>query len=266
MALTIRVLLENRRAAGADARLQVKAGLSLLLQDESDSVLFDTGPDGSFLHNAALMGVDLSALTATVLSHGHYDHCGGVPWLADNSRIICHPRIAEERYSALRLPGLTRKIKKLSREVDYARHRVEYHRGPVALSERFIWSGEITVPAPKAYGVITGDRDATDYVTDEGALIYKSDRGLVIIVGCGHRGLINIVRHCQQVTGITRIHALMGGFHFRSASPWTLWRVRQFLQQQQPDKLMGCHCTGRWGRWWLPAVTAPATGETIVLE
>jgi metal-dependent hydrolase (beta-lactamase superfamily II) len=56
--------------------------------------LFDTGPDGGFMHNAAQMGVDLTHLTAVVLSHGHYDHCGGVPWLADNSRIICHPQIA----------------------------------------------------------------------------------------------------------------------------------------------------------------------------
>lgn len=71
MALTFKVLLENRRAASANPSLLAKAGLSLLLQDETASVLFDTGPDGSFLHNARLMGVDLSTITATVLSHGH---------------------------------------------------------------------------------------------------------------------------------------------------------------------------------------------------
>jgi len=87
MALTLKVLLENRRAAGANPLLQAKAGLSLLIEDETTSILFDTGPDDSFLHNAALMGVDLSRITATVLSHGHYDHCGGVAWLPDNSRI-----------------------------------------------------------------------------------------------------------------------------------------------------------------------------------
>ena len=90
MALTLTVLLENRRAAGAGKTLLAKPGLSLLVQDETTTILFDTGPDGSFMHNAAQMGVDLTHLTAVVLSHGHYDHCGGVPWLADNSRIICH--------------------------------------------------------------------------------------------------------------------------------------------------------------------------------
>ena len=88
MTLTLRVLLENHLASDADSRLRNRAGLSLLLQDETTSVLFDTGPDDSFLHNAALMGVSLDNLTATVLSHGHYDHCGGVPWLTEKSNYL----------------------------------------------------------------------------------------------------------------------------------------------------------------------------------
>lgn len=83
MSITISVLLENRPNHNAKSSLRAKAGLSLFIQDENDSILFDTGPDDSFLHNAGLMGVDLTCLTAAVLSHGHYDHCGGVPWLPD---------------------------------------------------------------------------------------------------------------------------------------------------------------------------------------
>ncbi len=149
MTLTINVLLENRRAAGADKALIAKAGLSLLVQDESDSVLFDTGPDGSFLQNAAQMGINLDNLTATVLSHGHYDHSGGVPWLPDNSRIVCHPGVQDVRYAAVNLLGRVKKIKRLSPEVDYSRHAMELTRTPVQISERFLWSGEIEVPAPK---------------------------------------------------------------------------------------------------------------------
>ena len=175
MALTLRVLLENRRAAGANPLLQAKAGLSLLIEDDTTSILFDTGPDDSFLRNAALMGVDLSRITATVLSHGHYDHCGGVAWLPDNSRIICHPQVGDERYAALKVLGHTRKIKKLSLDIDYSRHRMQYSREPLAIGDRFMWSGEIAVPAPRAYGVIAGENAAVDYVIDEGVLIYKSD-------------------------------------------------------------------------------------------
>ncbi|WP_333496967.1 MBL fold metallo-hydrolase [Kluyvera sp. CHPC 1.251] len=263
MALTLRVLLENHLARGADSGLRAKAGLSLLLEDETSSILFDTGPDDSFLHNATQMGISLDNLTATVLSHGHYDHCGGVPWLPDNSRIICHPTIGNERYAVLNVAGRSHKIKKLSLEIDYARHRMEYTRAPLHISDRFIWSGEIAVDKPQAYGV-TGDE--TDYVIDEGVLIYLSEHGLVIITGCGHRGIINIVRHCQRITGIDKVHAIIGGFHLRCASPRTLWQVRQFLQQLKPDKVMGCHCTGAWAKLWLPEIISPATGDTFVFE
>ena len=91
--------------------------------------------------------------------------------------------------------------------------------------------------------MIAGENAAVDYVIDEGVLIYKSDRGLVIVTGCGHRGIVNIVRHCQKITGIDRIHALIGGFHLRCASPHALARP-PFLRQHQPEKIMGCHCTG----------------------
>lgn len=113
MALRIRVLLENHKGAGADKSLKVRPGLSLLVEDESTSILFDTGPDGSFMQNALAMGIDLSDVSAVVLSHGHYDHCGGVPWLPDSSRIICHPDIARERYAAMTFLGITRKNKKI---------------------------------------------------------------------------------------------------------------------------------------------------------
>lgn len=265
MPITISVLLENRLNANAQNSLRAKAGLSLLIQDKNDSILFDTGPDDSFLHNAALMGIDLTHLTAVVLSHGHYDHCGGVPWLAENCRIVCHPLVAKKRYSAVRFSGFTARIKKLSLNNDYSRYRMEYSSTPLHLGERFIWSGEIPVAHPSAYGVI-GEKNATvDYVKDEGVLIYKSDRGLVIFIGCGHRGLIDIVHHCQRITGVNHIHALFGGFHLRSASPRKLWAIRQFLHDLNPDKIMGCHCTGKWGSLWLPNSVTPATGDVYVL-
>lgn len=266
MALLVKVLLENRLGEGQDNTLKVKPGLSLLLEDETSRVLFDTGPDDSFMQNARRMGVSLSDLTATVLSHGHYDHCGGVPWLPDNSRIICHPQVGQSRYSALTAVGRSWKIKKLSREIDYSRHRMEYSRQPLIIGGRFMWSGEIDVAHPRAYGVLEGERQRTDYIADEGVLIYRSPRGLVIICGCGHRGLIDTISHCQKITGVRQIHAIIGGLHLRTAPPWEIRRLKQFLHQQKVEKVLACHCTGSWGRWWLSADSAPATGDTIVLE
>lgn len=265
MPIKISVLLENRLNSGTKNLLQAKAGLSLLIQDENDSVLFDTGPDDSFVHNADLMWCDLTSLTAAVISHGHYDHCGGVPYLPSKCRIVCHPQVANERYSALKFSGYTARIKKLSLNNDYSRFRMEYSSAPLHIGERFMWSGEIPVSKPRAYGVIGCKDTEADYVKDEGVLIYKSDRGLIIFIGCGHRGLIDIVHHSQRITGINHVHALFGGFHLRCASPRKLWAIRKFLRDLKPDKIMACHCTGKWGSLWLPEAVAPRTGDIYFL-
>lgn len=73
-----------------------------------------------------------------------------------------------------------------------------YTRDPLPIGENFIWSGEIPVVAPEAYGIFGGHDAEPDSILDEGVLIYQSTKGLVIITGCGHRGIANIVRHCQN--------------------------------------------------------------------
>lgn len=123
---------------------------------------------------------------------------------------------------------------------------MEYTREPLAISDRFLWSGEISVATPQAYGVISEKTPQPDYISDEGVLIYKSDRGLVIITGCGHRGIENIVRHCQNITGVNQIYALVGGFHLRTASP---------LSYGEPDNLLSNNNQKNYS-----AVIAPVRG------
>ncbi|GKW41951.1 MBL fold metallo-hydrolase [Pectobacterium carotovorum subsp. carotovorum] len=266
MTLKMSVLVDNHKAVGADNNLITRPGFSLLLRSGTDSILFDTGPDDTFLHNAKLMGISLDSLSAVVLSHGHYDHCGGVKWLLDNTKIICHPNINSKRYAALDFMGHIKKVKSLSVNNDYSRFAMQYTRVPFQISEKLIWSGEIKVDNPVAYGYLEKEESVPDYIDDEGALIYLSSKGLVIITGCGHRGIINIVRHCQNITGVRHIHALVGGFHLRRASVMKLLEIRRFLKIINPDFIMGCHCTGHWGRLWLPECSHPATGSEIVIS
>lgn len=262
MSLTITVLLENNKS---NNNLIAKPGLSLLLEDECNRVLFDTGPDGSFSHNAQNMGINLNDLTAVVLSHGHYDHCGGVPWVTKGTRIICHPGVNDKRYAAVHVMGREMKMKQLSADVEFAHHKMEYTREPLSIGKRFLWSGEVDVPEPKAYGLLEGDPCQPDYIDDEGILIYRSAQGLIIFTGCGHKGLINIIRHCQKVTGDNRIYAIVGGFHLRCAFPRKLLEVRHFIQELKPRWVLGCHCTGWWGNLWLPGTMKLVTGSKVVL-
>lgn len=235
------------------------------MEDETSRVLFDTGPDGSFLHNAQRMGVSLSDLTATVLSHGHYDHCGGVPWLPDNSRIICHPLIAQQRYSALSLAGRRWKVKNCREKLTTPATAWS------TAANRWRSANDCCGPARLRSRV--REPMASSRVNRRGRLPCRRrradlplDAGLVIICGCGHRGLIDTIRHCQKITGVQQIRAIIGGLHLRSAPPWVIRRLKQFLRQQKVEEVMACHCTGSWGRWWLAADSAPATGDTLVLE
>jgi len=264
--LKMTMLVENHLSPLAVPGMQPRAGLSILLDDGDSRILFDTGPDETFIQNARLMKEPLSNLSAVVLSHGHYDHIGGVNWLNSGTRIICHPEVVRERYACVRVPGKVIPVKKLSRHLNFNGDNVLFSKDPHPLGEHFIWTGEIHVEKPAAYGITDINTGALDYVPDEGALIWRSSHGLVIISGCGHRGLENTVRHCLNITGEKHVYAIIGGLHLRTASPRKLIHLRKFLKITKPEKIMGCHCTGRWGRLWLRDKNRLSCGDTVFFD
>ncbi|MCQ6499728.1 MBL fold metallo-hydrolase [Raoultella planticola] len=266
MMLKMTMLVENHLSSRAVPGMQPCAGLCILLDDGDSRILFDTGPDETFIRNARLMNEPLSNLSAVVLSHGHYDHIGGVNWLNSGTRIICHPDVVRERYACVRVPGKAIPVKKLTRHLNFTGENVLFSKGPHAVGKRFTWTGEIPVEKPVAYGVTDVRTGALDYVPDEGALIWRSSRGLVIITGCGHRGLENTIRHCRNITREENIYAVIGGLHLRTASPLKLINLMKFLREIKPEKIMGCHCTGRWGRLWLKDKYRLSCGDTLFFD
>ena len=275
--LKITVLVENQASQGGMA---AEKGLSLLIEDEESTVLFDTGKHDAFLTNAQRLGIDLRKLTHVVLSHGHYDHAGGLKALCDHLQaidpqrrplLVAHPDAFSRRGLYLNLFGKALRIRNLGAAIDKAHaeqaFRCALHCEPFWLHENLVFLGQIrrseTLGRARTFGaIVREDRLTKDLIVDDSALVYRTEKGLVILVGCSHSGICNIVEYARAVTGTRRVHAVIGGFHLRSASRRAIGEVAGFFSAAAIPIVHGCHCTGR-ATLRLPGQVDIETGSVI---
>lgn len=232
-------------------------GLSLLLECDGLRVLFDSGRGRALRHNAEVMGVDLGSLTHVVLSHGHYDHVGGIgslPVYSDPIPLIACPDVFNERGYFLPLLPRRYNLYRLSGDLDpqqLATRGLIPHCSaePVWLSERLVFLGSIArrdKAAPSLLGyILRGGRVEKDLISDDSALAYKSEQGLIVFIGCGHSGVENIVQWAKEVCGDERVHAVIGGLHLKFSGPQRAAALGSYLQREGVGSLFACHCTGK---------------------
>jgi 7,8-dihydropterin-6-yl-methyl-4-(beta-D-ribofuranosyl)aminobenzene 5'-phosphate synthase len=249
MEIRMTTLSENTAGSGFLA----EPGLSILVEADGQKILFDTGFSISAVHNAQLMGIDLSAVDRIVLSHGHHDHTGGLRDVlrrAGRKEIIAHPSVWARKYAE---PGTSRER---YIGIPFVRELLEVlgasfilSREPVKLSARVMTSGEI--PMVTEYEAVDTDlyikEDAElrpDTVPDDLALIIDAEFGLVVVLGCAHRGLVNTLRHAQELTGKELIYAAIGGTHLLYASQERLEKTAADLKAMGVQYLGLSHCTG----------------------
>ena len=248
MGVEVTVLVDN---ACACESLRGEHGLSLMVRGDWGRVLLDTGASGEVLrHNAAAMGVDLTALRATVLSHGHYDHAGGLAWLAEQGgggRLYCHPEAFGGRYvehpgQPLKSVGPTVTAQSL-RGLGLPTTEVT---APMQLEDGLILSGPIGGPrwGAELFAVRRGEELVEDLFSDEIFVLARATDGWAVLCGCCHRGLPNTLRLARFLIHDEPIAAVVGGLHLRHCGPAEMEEVVALLQKYGAPAVHAAHCTG----------------------
>ncbi len=240
---------------GFSALVSVSAG------SESRSILFDFGfSEKGAAVNAGALAADLSKVEALVLSHGHMDHFGGLLTLVEkvgkkNIELVLHPTaFRKPRYikvsedSKIKLPSLA------GEKIAEAEISLVASKDPRTLLDRLLlFLGEIPKKTefekgfPRMYFDDEDGQSKWDPIEDDSAIVaYVKGKGLVILSGCAHSGIINTVKYAQEVTGINKLYVVMGGFHLTGADfEPVIEPTTEALKALNPEYVIPTHCTGR---------------------
>jgi len=213
-------------------------GLSFYIEADIN-VLFDTGPDSTFLENAKRLKLEFRP-DVIVLSHGHWDHGNGLNY-APPSKLVYHPGCFIKRYSKAKdiYVGLNSSETDLQEKFSLIPSRV-----PLKLSSEILFLGEIPrLNDFEAKHTDFMDSDGKDdFIPDDSALVVSTDSGLVIMSGCAHAGICNTIEYAIKATGNSKVEAVFGGFHLKSEGEQTK-RTIAYIQNHRIKNVFPSHCT-----------------------
>ncbi len=226
-------------------------GLAVLIEIDGKSVLFDTGATDLLLLNAKTLGTDLSNVDSIVLSHGHYDHTGGLAAALstmDTPVVYAHPDAFLRRY--VRWKGDAREI-----GIPHSKEAIEGSGGKLSLSSKpqevapgIMLTGE--VPRITAFedtgGAFFLDEECSepDLINDDQAIVIDAPEGLIVIVGCAHSGIVNTLLRVQRLFPDVPVSAIVGGMHLINASEERMAETVVMLRSLDPRQVVAGHCTG----------------------
>jgi 7,8-dihydropterin-6-yl-methyl-4-(beta-D-ribofuranosyl)aminobenzene 5'-phosphate synthase len=250
MLLRIFTLCDNVATFGYTAEW----GLAVLVDTGSFRFLLDTGMTDIAARNAVLSHTNLTTVDAIILSHGHCDHTGGLKHilpLCGSKPVYAHPDIFRHRFTLrhpprkldISLPDAREKLEALGARFELIPAFMEIAKGIFISSE---------VPMSSHFekideGLVTPDSSGElvpDPLRDDLSVAVSTPRGLFVFSGCAHRGIINIVRHFQVMTGESRIYGILGGLHLSRADDEHIAEVETFLRDTDVRKVACSHCTG----------------------
>jgi 7,8-dihydropterin-6-yl-methyl-4-(beta-D-ribofuranosyl)aminobenzene 5'-phosphate synthase len=254
--LILTVLVDNTTLT--DHGFMGEAGLSFFIETAEKKILFDTGLSGLFLTNAHKMGISLRDLDFLVLSHGHRDHTGGLAMLARHlsaampdgmhprvPELIAHPRCFWPKEKDGRKNGSP-----MSEDEVKKQFPTRLSTKPVWITDDLIFLGEI----PRRFAFEQGETGMRtichpggsiepDHLLDDTALAFRSAEGLVIITGCSHAGICNIIEYAREACGEGRVVDIIGGFHLLTPDHLRIKKTGEYLEDLHLKALHACHCT-----------------------
>jgi 7,8-dihydropterin-6-yl-methyl-4-(beta-D-ribofuranosyl)aminobenzene 5'-phosphate synthase len=253
----ITVLIEDTKSP-AKPHLKSKHGLSFFIKakigDDEVTTLMDTGTSPELLlHNVDAMGVNLEDVDVIALSHGHYDHTGGLLEALKRMKkrvpVIGHPSVFEPKLSLmphLRLIGAPF----IASEVEAAGGIPLFAADPVKIADGITTTGEVprrtAFESVRGFWAVQNGKFVEDIMLDDQSLVIDVEgKGLVVVAGCAHAGIINTIQHAQKITENSRVYAVLGGFHLISADDKRIQATVDELEKLDPKFIGPCHCTGK---------------------
>lgn len=249
--LRLTIVCDN--SVGKPLPLLGEHGFACLIDCRAGRILFDSGRGETLLPNLKVLGVDPASIEAIVLSHGHDDHTGGLLPLLKTigpRPVYAHPGIFTERYHQRTDERRAIGMKATRAELENAGARLRLLEEFTELGHGLWFSG----PIPRRSRFESGDPalvcldeqggNFADPLEDDAALALETPKGLVVVLGCAHAGVINTVEHLRGRLGQPAVHVIIGGTHLGPSSTEQFEATVNYLQKLGRTRLCACHCTG----------------------
>ncbi len=254
--MEVRVTTLSENSASVRPRgLLGEWGLSVLVEKDDKKIMLDAGASISAACNGGLLGINWDRIDAIVLSHGHYDHTGGLrevlTRIGKRVKVIAHPDAFDAKFIQM-----GRDESSLYIGIPFQRAELEslgadfqLTSEPVWLSENVVTSGEIPMitdfeSIDPGLCVRENGQIIPDPLRDDQAIFVKTGLGLLVVLGCAHRGIINTLHHARSITGVEKIHCVIGGTHLLRASELQMEMTIATLREFGVERLGVSHCTG----------------------
>jgi 7,8-dihydropterin-6-yl-methyl-4-(beta-D-ribofuranosyl)aminobenzene 5'-phosphate synthase len=254
MSIQITILCEN--TVGPSLFTLGEHGFAAFLETPAGNYLFDTGQGTTILRNAKHLKKNLDSLQKIFLSHGHYDHTGGLQHVLKikNPLEVCaHPRIFDKKYARVKNNGKTKEnyigMRHTKQYYEKRGANFTFNRHFTEVRENIYLTGEI----PRITAYEKGDERLSihdngqvipDPLYDDQALVVRTQQGLTIVLGCAHSGLINTIEYVlDHLTG-EQLHAIIGGTHLGFLTDDQLNSTISDLRHHDFHMLGMSHCTG----------------------